>query len=157
MSYELASPSGLMVGFWFFLILSAAIAFMIFALLTKPTVRRRELALGTVRKAIAVPLAFLIWSVIFSAIYFSSLAGFHTVTVGNDDIRLEYAIPPSFVSMRYAEVGDVIRRPAYKSLWRLEIYTPTGNRFESAPGSYREIKAAAEDLELRLKRAGAVR
>ena len=142
-----------MVGFWFFLILSAAIAFMIFALLTKPSVRRRELGLRTIRKALAIPMAIVIWIVIFSSIYFSSLAGFHTVTVGNDDIRLEYVIPPLSVSMRYAEIGDVMRRPAYKSRWRLEIYTPTGNKFESAPGSYREIKAAAEDLELRRKRA----
>src|SRR4026208_2248505 len=153
MSYVLTSPSGLIFGFWFFLLLSAAIAFMIFALLAWPSARRAELRLGVIRKSGALPLAIRMWIVIFSAIYFSALAGFHTVTVGNDDIRLEYAIPRVSVSMRYAEIGDVVRRPAYKSRWRLEIYTPTGNKFESAPGSYREIKAAAEDLELRRKRA----
>lgn len=153
MSYVLTSSSGLIFAFWFFLGISAAIAFVIYGLLSWPSVRRREIALGVVRKAVAIPIACLIGIVIFTAIYLSSLAGFHTVTVGDDDVRLDYAIPPLSVSMRYAEIGDVIRTPAYKSLWRLEIYTLTGNRFQSAPGSYREIKAAVEDLDLRRKRA----
>ena len=89
MSYVLTSSSGLVFAFWFFLGMSAAIAFIIYSLLSWPSARRREL----------------------------------------------------------------VRAPAYKSLWRLEIYTLTGNRFQSAPGSYREIKAAVEDLELRLKSA----
>lgn len=93
MSYDLASASGLMVGFWFFLCLSAAIAFMIYALMSWPSVRRRELGLGVVRKTVAVPLALLIGVVIFAAIYLSSLAGFHSVTVGDDDVKLAYAVP----------------------------------------------------------------
>lgn len=148
-AYVLTSASGLAFGFWFFLVLSAAIAFMIFALLTTATVRRRELGLGTVRKAIAAPVAGLIWIVLFSAIFLSSLAGFHTVTVSENDIRFEYAIPPWSVALRYAEIGDVIRQPAHKSLWRLEVYTTTGQKFESAPGSYRPIKAAAEEIDRR--------
>ena len=149
MSYTLASASGLMFGFWFFLILSAAIAFIIYGLLSWPSVRRRELGLGVVRKAIAIPLASLIGFVTFAAIFLSSLSGFHTVTIGNDDITLAYAVPPLSVSMNYAEIGDVIREPAYKSLWRLQIYTTTGSRFESAPGSYRPVKEAAEEISRR--------
>jgi hypothetical protein len=149
MSYDLASASGLMVGFWFFLCLSAAIAFMIYALMSWPSVRRRELGLGVVRKTVAVPLALLIGVVIFSAIYLSSLAGFHSVTVGDDDVKLAYAVPSLSVNMRYAEIGDVIRRPAYKSQWRLEVYTTTGQKFESAPGSYRPVKEAAEEISRR--------
>lgn len=150
-SYVLASASGLTVGFYFFLVMSAAIAVMIYVLLTQPSVRRSQLGLPTVRKAVAAPFAFLVWIVVFSAIYFSSLAGFHTVTVGSDDIRVEYGIPRRSVGLRYSEIGDVIRRPAYKLLWRLEIYTLKGSRFESAPGSYRHIKEAAEDIERRRK------
>jgi len=71
------------------------------------------------------------------------------VTVGNDHLELEYAVPPVSVSMRYVEIGDVIRRPAYKSLWQLEVYTTTGQKFESAPGSYRPVKEAAEEIERR--------
>src|SRR5262245_28096872 len=151
MAYALASASGLMFGFWFFLVLSAAIAFIIYGLLSWPSVRRRELGLGVVRKMIAIPLACLIGVVIFAAIFLSSLAGFHTVTVGNDDITLAYAIPPLSVSVRYADIGDVIREPAYKSRWRLQIYTTTGSRFESAPGSYRPVKDAAEEIGRRVK------
>lgn len=149
MSYALASSSGLMVGFWFFLLLSTAIALIIFALLTRPSVRRRELGPGTVRKAIAIPLAILIGVVIFSAIYLSSLAGFHAVTLGTDDVRLDYAIPPVSVSMRYADIGDVRPTPAYKSQWRLEIYTATGRTFASVAGSYRPVKDAADEISRR--------
>jgi hypothetical protein len=149
MSYALASASGLMFGFWFFLILSAAIAFIIYGLLSWPSVRRHELGLGIVRKAIAIPMASLIGVVIFAAIFLSSLAGFHTVTIGNDDVTLAYAVPPLSVSMRYAEIGDVIRMPAYKSRWRLVVYTATGQKFESAPGSYRPVKEAAEEISRR--------
>jgi hypothetical protein len=153
MSYVLTSSSGLVFAFWFFLGMSATIAFVIYGLLSWPSVRRRELGLGVVRKAVAIPVALLVWFVIFTAIYLSSLAGFHTVTLDDDSARLDYAIPPSSVRMRYADIGDIIRTPAYKSLWRLQIYTLTGDRFQSAPGSYREIKTAAEDLERRRKRA----
>jgi hypothetical protein len=149
MSYALASASGLMFGFWFFLVLSAAIAFMIYGLLSWPSVRRSELGLGVVRKAIAIPLAALSGVVIFAAIYLSSLAGFHNVTVGSDGVTLVYAIPPLSVNVHYAEIGDVLRRPAYKSQWRLEVYTMTGQTFESAPGSYRPVKEAAEEIERR--------
>lgn len=149
MSYVLTSSSGLVFAFWFFLGMSAAIAFAIYGLLSWPSVRRREIGLGVVRKTVAIPVASLIGIVIFTAIYLSSLAGFHTVTVDDDDVRLDYAIPPLSVSVRYAEIGDVIRMPAYKSLWRLEIYTLTGNSFESAPGSQRYIKAAAEEIQKR--------
>ena len=149
MSYALTSASGLIFGFWFFLILSAVIAFIIYGLLSGPSARRRELRLGVVRTALAIPLAFLIGLVIFATIFLSSLAGFHTVTIGTDDITLAYAVPPLAVSMRYAEIGDVIRTPSYKSRWRLEIYTTTGQKFESAAGSYRPVKEAAEEISRR--------
>ena len=65
-SYVLASASGLTVGFYFFLVMSAAIAFMIYVLLTQPSVRQSQLGLPTVRKAVAAPFAFLVWIVVFS-------------------------------------------------------------------------------------------
>lgn len=152
MSYVLTSPSGLIVGFGFFLGISAAIAFMIFALMTWPSVRRRELGLGTIRKSIAAPIAFVIWVALFSMIYFGSLAGFHTVTVDDDEMRLEYPVLPSSVTLRYTNIGDVTRRPAYKLQWRLEISTSDGRTFASAPGSRRVITQAAEEIERRRHR-----
>jgi hypothetical protein len=151
-SYTLASASGLTFAFYFFLALSAAIALMIYALLTTRSVRRAELGLPTVRKTIAVPFALLIGIAVFSAIYLGSLAGFHTITVGDTDVRMEYAVTRRSVALQYVEIGDVIRRPAYRMQWRLEIYTITGGKFESAPGSYRATKEAAEDIERRRKR-----
>jgi hypothetical protein len=154
MSYVLTSPSGLIVGFCFFLVLSAAIAFTIYGLMTFPSARRTELGLGTVRKSIAAPVALAIWLALFSMIYFSSLAGFHTVTVDEEAIRLEYEFPPSSVTLQYADIGDVSRRPAFKLQWRLEITTPAGRTFESAPGSGRLIKAAAEEIQKRRGNVG---
>jgi hypothetical protein len=148
-SYPLASASGLTFGFYFFLALSAAVALMIYVLLTRPTVRRRELGLGTVRKPIAAAVGVLVGITVFSGIYLGSLAGFHTVTAAADHLRLDYAIPRRSVVLRYADVGDVMRRPAYKLQWRLELYTRTGSKFESAAGSYASIKEAAEDIERR--------
>ena len=149
MTYTLASASGLAFGFYAFLAISAAIAFAIYVLLTKASVRRPDWGLPTVRKLVAAPFAVLVWITLFSALYLSSLAGFHTVTVGELDIRMEYAVPRGTAALRYAEIGDVIRRPAYKMQWRLEIYTTTGNRFESAAGSYAAIKEAAAAVERR--------
>jgi hypothetical protein len=149
MSYVLTSPSGLIVGFCFFLLLSAGIAFMIYGLMTFPSARRAELGLGTIRKSIAGPVAFAIWLALFSMIYVTSLAGFHTVIVDEEVIRLEYEFPPSLVTLQYADIGDVSRRPAFKLQWRLEITTSAGRTFESAPGSQRFIKAAAEEIQRR--------
>jgi hypothetical protein len=151
-SYALASASGLTFAFYFFLVISAALALMIYALMTVRSVRRTELGLPTIRKIVAAAIAFLVWIVVFSAIYLGSLAGFHTVTVGDGDIRMEYAVPHRSAAVRYDEIGDVIRQPAYRMQWRLSIYTLTGSKFESAPGSYRSVKEAAEDIERRRKR-----
>ena len=151
-SYALASASGLTFAFWFFLALSGAIAGMIYALMTSPSQRRREIGLGTVRKILAAPIALLIWAVIFAGVYLSSLAGFHTVRVDSAALRLAYAVPSWEITVPYSDIGDVFRHPAFKTRWRLEIYTRTGNRFASAPGSYAAVKQAAEAIEARRRR-----
>jgi hypothetical protein len=150
-TYELASRSGLLVGFSFFLLLSGGIAFAIYALLTWPSSRRAGLGLGTVRTSIAVPVALIIWIAIFSTIYVSSLAGFQAVTVGDNDIRIDYAIPPSSLSLRYPDIRDVVRRPAQRLQWRLVISTSSGAALESVPGSQRQIAEAAEGIRRRLE------
>ena len=150
-SYALASASGLTFAFYFFLAISAAIAVGVYVLLTVPSLRRAELGLATTRKVVAAPFAFLVWIVVFSAIYLSSLAGFHALTVGDSVVRLGYAVPRRSVALRYDEIGDVIRQPAYRMQWRLSIYTNTGSKFEGAPASYQAAKEAAEDIERRRK------
>lgn len=146
MSYVLASASGLTFAFAFFLLLSAAIAFAIYALMTRRSVRRRELGLGAVRTSIAAPVAFAIGIGVFAGIYFSSLAGFHTVVVSAEALRIEYAVPTRSIAVDYADLVDVTRRPTYKSLWRLEITTRDGRTYSSAPGSSTRIKEATEDI-----------
>ena len=71
------------------------------------------------------------------------------MTVHEDRIDVEYAVPPRSVALPLVEIGDVIRRPAFRALWRLEIYTVNGSRFASAPGSYRSIRDAALEIERR--------
>jgi hypothetical protein len=150
-AYALASASGLTFAFYFFLTISTAIGWMIYALLTMSTARRVQLAIPTVSKRLAAFLAVVVTIALFSTIYMSSLAGFHTVVAGTDRLQLDYAVPNRSIGLRYDELGDVIRRPAFKSRWRLEIYTRTGNKFQSAPGSYQYVKAAAEEIERRRK------
>ena len=150
MRYEVASPAALTFGFYFFLALTGAMALMIYALMTRPTARRAELGIGVVRNIVAVPFAAMVWIVLFSAIYLSSLSGFHTVTVREDRIDVEYAFPSMSVSLPLAEIGDVIRRPAYRSRWLLEIYTLTGRKYASTPGSYGSVRDAALDVQRRL-------
>jgi hypothetical protein len=69
-----------------------------------------------------------------------------------DGVHLAYAMPPRSLMVRYADIGDVMRRPAYRQQWHLDIYTRTGTRFRSAAGSYADVKAAAESLDQRRSR-----
>jgi hypothetical protein len=151
-SYALASASGLTFAAYFFLSLSGAIAAAIYVLLTRVSARRAHFATWTVRKAVAAPLALLICVLLFATIYFSSLAGFHTLSVGEAGILMDYAVPRRRVALGYDEIGDVMRRPAFRMQWRLEIYTLAGLRFESAPGSYRSVREAAQEIQRRLQR-----
>jgi hypothetical protein len=148
-AYALASASGLVFAFYFFLALSAFVGLAVYVLLTQPSSRRSQLGLGTVRKWIALTIALLVWCVVFAGIYLTSLAGFHHVSLDDDGVRLEYAMPSRSLMVPYDDLGDVMRRPAYRQQWHLEIYTWTGTRFQSAPGSYAEVKSAAEALDQR--------
>jgi hypothetical protein len=78
-AYALASASGLTFAFYFFLALSGIVGLAVYVLLTQPSSRRSHLGLATVRKPIALPVALLVWLVVFSGIYLSSLAGFSRV------------------------------------------------------------------------------
>jgi hypothetical protein len=151
-AYALASASGLTFAFYFFLAFSAFVGLAVYVLLTQPSSRRSQLGLATVRTSIALPVALLVWLVVFTGIYLSSLAGFHQVILDGDGVHLEYAVPRRSLMVRYADIGDVLRRPTYRQLWHLEIYTRTGTRFQSTPGRYAEVKAAAEDLDGRRPR-----
>ena len=152
-THVLASASGLMFGFWFFMAIAAAIAIMIYVLLTAVSARRPDFGQWAVSKPTAAAFAALVFIVVAAAIFLSSFAGFQRVTVGETGIRIDYVIPDAAVELRYREIEEVMRRPAYKSQWRLEIYTTTGNKYESVPGSYRDVKAAAEEIQRRLPRA----
>lgn len=148
----LASASGLNFAFVFFLALSAVFSLAVFALLTRPSSRRTDFGFATVRTSIALPVALLVWLVVFAGIYLSSLAGFHQVSLDADGIHLAYTTPPRSVMVGYADVSDVTRRPAYRQQWYLEIYTRAGTRFQSAPGSHAAIKAAGEEIDRRRPR-----
>jgi hypothetical protein len=148
-TYVLASASGLTFALAFFLALSAAIALMIYILLTQPSPRRSELGLTTTRRTVGASIAAVCGGVVFLGIYFSSLAGFHSVTVADDHIQLESVVPPRSVSLTFEEIAAVSRRPAYKTRWRLEICTHDGHRFESAPGASRPVRDAVIEIDRR--------
>lgn len=133
-------------AFWFFLLLSGFIGFAIYVLLTVDTAQRRAIGLPTVGKPIGLAIGLLAWIAVFLLIYVGSLAGYRTVVVGNDGIRLEYVIPARSVSLSYADLREVTSRPAYKSLWRMDVSTTSGDSFHSAPGSKRTIKAAVDEI-----------
>ena len=150
-AFTVASAGGLVFAFYFFLVFAAALGLMIYVLLTAKTARRTEIGLPTVRKPYAAGFATIAAAVLFAMIYVESLMGFHTIVVGDTGVRCDYAVPHRSIALTFDEVGDVIRRPAFKSRWRLEIYTVTGTRFASAPGSYRQVKEAAEEMDRHLR------
>jgi heme A synthase len=142
----LVSASGLTFAIYFFLAMSLAIAVMIYALLTSAALRRSEFSRWTMRKPLAAAFAALMFVVVFGGIDLSSFAGFQRVTITETGLRLHYVVLNASAELGSAEIGDVIRRPAFKTRWRLEIYTTTGNKYESAPGSYADVKAAWEAI-----------
>ena len=148
-TYVLASASGLTGAFVFFLVLTSVIAAAIYALLTNPKLRHSAYRSWSASTPVAAGLASLVWVTVFTAIYLTSLAGFHTIALETDGVTLKYAVPAVTVRLRHTEIGDVMRQPAHRMQWRLVIYTNIGNRFESAAGSYEAVKTAWEDLERR--------
>ena len=153
-TYVLASASGLTFAFAFFLALSVAIAFMVYKLLTQAPPRRGELGRGTVGKSAAASIGTLCGALVFLGIYFSSLTGFHSVIVDDDQIQLESIVPPRSIVLTLQHVATVSRRPAFKTRWRLEICTDDGQRFESAPGASAAVRDAIVEIE---RRRGVVR
>lgn len=150
--YVLASASGLRAGLGFAVALAAAIAASVYLLLTKPRFRRHELGPGAVRRPMALVVASVLALPVVAAIYWTSIAGFHRVTLGGRDLRLGYVLPERSVIVPYNQVVRVVRRPAYKSLWRLQVYTVDGRTLQSTRGAESAVVTAATALEQRLAR-----
>jgi hypothetical protein len=151
-TYVLASASGLVFGFWFFMAIAAAIAIMIYVLLTNLSARRPEFRQWAVKKPAGAAFAMLVFVVLATAMFLGSVAGFQRVSIDETGVRMQYLIPDAAVELRYHEIAEIMRRPASKSQWRLEIYTVTGNGYESVPGPYAEVKSAADEIQRRLVR-----
>ena len=152
MPYYLAPSSEPILDSLIFLLISSGLAFMLYLLLTQPSVYWSKLRGQPVRKIIAAPVAVVIWILVAPAIHVRFMASFRTITVGNDAIRLDYTVPSRSVTLPYGDIAEVVPREANtrgRRLWRLEIYTRAEARYRSARASHQQIQAVADAVERR--------
>jgi len=142
--YSIASASGLAIAAAFFFAFAALIAFTCYGLLTRPSTRRAGGAAA--RKSPAMLAAASLGLIVFTAIFFATLSGFHALTVEAEAVRLDYAVPPRSVVLPRGDIRLVTAKPAYKSQWQLEITTSSG-RYSSALGSADVVKQVAAALK----------
>ena len=145
--FEFGSASGSAVAFVFFLILSAAIGFMIYALLAHPRFRRSESrALGNAPPRAAMMVGVALALTIFLAIYFTAINGFYRLNVDGDTIRLHYILPARTYSVRRDDIVKLERVPGNRGSWRLRLETREGAHYESAQSQSRLVDAARAQL-----------
>jgi len=139
---EIASPSGLVFGFWFFLGITAVVGFSVTYLIWTAPHRFPAVRLPRLHRTIAIVLGGGLFVILFGWIYLSSLAGFHAVELREDGVTLRFVVPSTRVDLPWTEIGEVRREPSFRGHWRLVFYRPHGARLASANGSYREVKRA---------------
>lgn len=139
---EIANPSDLVFGFWFFLGIAAVVGFGVTYLIWTTPQRFPALRFPRLHRTVAIVLGGGLSVVLFGWIYLSSLAGFHTVELREEGVNLHFALPSMRVDLPWTEIGEVRREPSFRGRWRLVFYRPHGARLASANGSYREVKRA---------------
>jgi hypothetical protein len=151
-SFTFGSASGSTLAFYFFLAIGLFIGFAVYWLLAHPGARKERYrnwpaASRPTAAAIGAGVALLV----ILGIYFTSLDGFYKLELQGDKIQLAYILPRRAEVFRRDQIAEVRRAPSYKGLWRLELYTPSGRRIESAQGNYATVRKAWERVSIFLK------
>ena len=153
--YEFGSISGTTFAFYFFGFIAAVIGFAVYRLALhmfgprhSPHTRKSLTHLAT------AVVGFLVFVIVFSAIYFSSLDGFYRAEMRGDELFLHYILPERIIVLRLADVGEVTRMPTFKGRWRLLVYRSTGQVYESANASYQDVRRAWRDLDALFTESG---
>jgi amino acid transporter len=154
-AYEFGSISGSTFAVYFFAFIAAVIGFAAYRLSLhmfgsrlSPHTRKSLTHLATAM------VGFLVFVVLFSAIYFSSLDGFYRAEMRGDQLVLHYILPERIIVLRLTDIGEVTRMPTFKGRWRLLVYGSTGQVYESANASYQDVRRAWRDLDALLSESG---
>jgi hypothetical protein len=89
--------------------------------------------------------------VVFLAVYFTILDGFYRMQLREGGLQVDYVLPKRTLTFAIGSIAEARREPAFKQHWRLVLYTPSGQRFESTNASYSDVKKAWECLRLELQ------
>ena len=144
---SIGSEMGRWLALIFFLAFSAAIGFVVFALLSRPETRRAEfLKLGAVSRKVSAVVGTLLGAAVFSTIAYSMFRGFYRIEAHGETLRLRYLIPTHAAEVRRDELAGFHKAPAYRMSWRLTIITSKGDKNESVTASAGAIEEARTRL-----------
>lgn len=140
---HIGSREGALLAAAFFAAMSAAIGYVLFALLARPETRRAEfLSFGAASRRFSAIFATVFSSALYALICWSLFSGFHRIDVDGDWLRLHYYYPPRVESVRRDELTLLEKRLAHKVSWRLGITTRSGLFFESRTAGIVAIEQA---------------
>jgi hypothetical protein len=88
-----------------------------------------------------------------ATVYVSSFRGFHELMVLDDGLRLRYLLPFEVEDLGASDVAQIRPAPWYRGQWRLAVTTVDGRTFESAPSARDVVRAAADRVNARWRRA----
>ena len=150
--YAFGSISGSTFAFYFFLAISLVIGIGTYTLLVHPEIRNILFHEWSPRIARVVSLGFsaFLGLAVFLAVYFTSLDGFYRMRLREGGLQVDYILPKRTLTFAKGSIAEAQREPTFKQRWRLVLYTPSGQRFESTNASYSDVKKAWECLRLEL-------
>lgn len=140
---HIGSVAGMLFAAVFFLIISAAISYVAYALLARPETRRAEfIRLGAAPQRTALIIGSLLGSVIFLIVSRSIFTGFSRIEADGELLRLRYVLPPRTVAIRRDQLTLLEKKYTYKFIWRMAITTKNGQTYVSQSASGAAIEAA---------------
>jgi uncharacterized membrane protein len=146
-SFVFGSTSGSTFAFFFFLLFSGTVGYLIYALLTHPRFRRQRFrTVGRVSPRKVAILGAVVAIGIFAAIYFTSLDGFYGLEIAGSAVRLQYILPARTRTISLDKIIDVGTIYAHKLEWRLILRTSDGSEYRSTPASLRSVNEALRRL-----------
>lgn len=152
--YELGSASEATGTFVFFLVLSFAVAAILYAVMVRPTSRQSVFQeLPGVRNSLATLASMLLFGAVFGAVYATLLRGFYRVEVRDEAVRLHYLFPSRTVTLSREELSQVERVAAHRDRWHLWLRTRQGTTYRSALAREPAARETWEGLQAYLSQA----
>jgi hypothetical protein len=153
--YELGSPQGATVAFIVFLVLSLALALVLYAVLVRRAARHAPFKTDSgVQVPFAALLSTAVFALLFGALYATTLQGFYRLELLDDTVRLHYLFPSHTVTVSRLELRQPERIPAHKGRWHLQLRTQKGDTYQSALANDRAVLESWEGLNAYVEHTG---